>query len=332
MDEGNVLNSVLQRTLDFVNHGFGLIQGDVYWLFATLLLINLTLAGLTWALSDEPVLAAFARRVLYIGFFAYLVTQWPTLINTIGEGFVSLGIKAGNSTLSQQQFYNPGAIVATGWSGAWRMIQAATKLTGVRATFVNLPQILIIELAALVYFVAFALLAFAVFLALVQFKVGTLASFVLLPMALINKTVFLAERPIGWLFASGMRLMILALVMGLGLDLVQSVASVPAEDLTIRQAVAAALGAVSLLLLARMATSMSHDLVSGAPSLGADGTGALVSAGVAGGYALGTAIDAAKTGVPYVGRAIRWTAMKAASSLPGGGAVAAASAAGPSTK
>ncbi len=250
MDEGNVLNSVLQRTLDFVNHGFGLIQGDVYWLFATLLLINLTLAGLTWALSDEPVLAAFARRILYIGFFAYLVTQWPTLINTIGQGFVSLGIKAGNSALTQQQFYNPGAIVATGWSGAWRMIQAATKLTGVRATFVNLPQILIIELAALVYFVAFALLAFAVFLALVQFKVGALASFVLLPMALINKTVFLAERPIGWLFASGMRLMILALVMGLGLDLVQSVASVPAEDLTIRQAVAAALGAVSLLLLA----------------------------------------------------------------------------------
>jgi type IV secretion system protein TrbL len=271
--------------------------------------------------------------VLYIGFFAYLVTHWPTLINTIGEGFVSLGIKAGNSTLTQQQFYNPGAIVATGWSGAWRMIQAATKLTGVRATFVNLPQILIIdELAALVYFVAFALLAFAVFLALVQFKVGALASFVLLPMALINKTVFLAERPIGWLFASGMRLMILALVMGLGLDLVQSVASVPAEDLTIRQAVAAALGAVSLLLLARMATSMSHDLVSGAPSLGADGTGALVSAGVAGGYALGTAIDAAKTATPYVGRAIRWTAMQAASALPGGGAAVTASAAGPSTK
>ena len=49
MDEGNVINDVLQRTLNIIDHGFGFIQGDVYWLFATLLVINLTLAGLTWA-------------------------------------------------------------------------------------------------------------------------------------------------------------------------------------------------------------------------------------------------------------------------------------------
>lgn len=328
MDEGNVLNDVLQHALNFIDHGFGLIQGDVYWLFATLLLINLTLAGLTWALSDEQVLAAFARRVIYIGFFAWLVTKWPSLIDTVGQGFIRLGLKAGNATMTDQQFYNPGKIVATGWAGTWNMLLAASNLTGVRATFVNLPHIVILELAAIVYFVAFALLAFQVFLALVQFKAGALASFFLLPMALLSKTAFLAERPIGWLIASGMRLMVLALVLALGLNLVQSVAAVPATALTIRQSVAAALGAVSLFLLARMASSMSQDLVSGSPSLGVDGTGGVAAAGRAGGQALGKGIDAGKwaagKAAPPIGRLARWGAMKAASMVPGGAAVAAA--------
>lgn len=328
MDEGNVLNDVLQRTLSFIDHGFGLIRGDVYWLFATLLAINLTLAGLTWALSEEQVLSSLARRVIYIGFFAWLVTQWPTLINTVGQGFVQMGLKAGSSTLTETQFYNPGKIVATGWSGAWNMLQSASNLTGVRATFVNLPHIIVIEIAAIVYFVAFALLAFQIFLALVQFKTGALASFVLLPMALLSKTTFLAERPIGWMIASGMRLMTLALVIGLGLDLVQSVASVPATALTIRQSVAAALGAVSLFLLARMASSMSQDLVSGSPSLGIDGTRGAAMAAMAGGYGIGKATDAGKwaagKALPPVGRLARWGAMKAASLIPGGAVVAAA--------
>jgi type IV secretion system protein TrbL len=242
-----------------------------------------------------------------------------------------LGIKAGNANITDQQFYNPGKVVATGWSGAWNMVQAATKLTGVRATFVNLPQIVIIMLAAIIYFLAFALLAFQIFLALVQFKAGALASFVLLPMALLNKTVFLAERPIGWLFASGIRLMILALVMALGLDLVQSVASVPADALTIRQAVAAALGAVSLFLLARMATAMSGDLVSGAPSLGIDGGGAIGPAARAARGAAGNAASTARGAAPYAGRALRWGAMAVASLVPGGGAAATAGRAAVST-
>jgi len=324
MDEGNVLNDVLQHTLNFIDHGFGLIQGDVYWLFGTLLLINLTLAGLTWALSQDEVLSALARRFLYIGFFAWLVMNWPSLINTVGNGFVRLGMKAGNSSITTQQFYNPGQIVATGWSGAWNMVTAATKLTGFRATFVNLPQIMIIELAAIVYFVSFAMLAFQIFLALVQFKAGSLAAFVLLPMALLNKTAFLAERPIGWLIASGVRLMVLALVIALGLNLVQQVASVPADSLTIRQATAAALGAVALLLLARMATSMSTDLVSGAPSLASDGMGGAAMAGGAAAYAVGTGIDAGKKLAPMAGQAARWGAMKAAALFTGGGSTAVA--------
>lgn len=318
MNEGNVLNDVLQRTLDFVDRGFGLIQGEVYWLFAALLVINLTMAGLTWATSQDDVLVALSRRVLYIGFFVWLVLNWPLLIDTVGEGFVRLGFKAGNAPGLYADFYNPGLIVAHGWAGSWTVVEASTDLTGIRATFVNLPQIIILLLAAIVYFVTFALLAFQVFLALIQFKIGALASFLLLPMALLNKTTFLAERPIGWLFASGVRLMALALVIALGDDLVRSIAFT--DDITIRQAVAGALGATALFLLARMATTLAGDLVQGSPSLGFD-------AGRAVGPAYGAAGTAARQGVAagrgladHAGRAVRFAAAQAASAVPGGGA------------
>jgi len=329
MDEGNVLNDVLQRTLDFVDRGFGLIQGDVYWLFGALLVINLTLAGLTWATSDDDVLLALARRVFYLGFFAWLVLNWPALVDTVGDSFVRLGLKAGDATALERDFYNPGRVVSVGWSGAWDILETTSQFTGVRATFVNLPQILILLIAAIVYFVCFALLAFQVFLALVQFKIGTLASFVLLPMALVNKTAFLAERPIGWVIASGVRLMMLALVMALGVDLVRSVTLIQ-KDMTIRQAVAAALGAAALFLLARLATNLAGDLVQGAPSLGADGMSVGSAAGRRSAQAAGAAATASRTVGNMAGRVTRMVATKAAALVPGGAVATTAATAGKS--
>lgn len=341
MDEGNLLNDVLRRTLDFVDHGFGLVRGDVYWLFATLLLVNVTLAGLAWATSDDDVVVALARRILYVGFFAWLVTRWPGLVDTVGHSFVQLGLKAGDAPGHEADFYNPGQFVAVGWSGAWRMLEAARHLTGVRATFVNLPEIAVLLLAAVAYFVAFALLAFQVFQALVQFKVGSLAALVLLPMALVNKTAFLAERPIGWVVSSGVRLMCLALVMALGLDLVRNAAALrPADTLTVRSAVAAALGAASLLMLGRMATGLAGELVSGSPGLGFDG-GTLSrpagrAAASAGMSAVNGGVAAGRWAGAQAGRSARWAAVRFASLVPGGAAAttaasAAAKVAGPAT-
>jgi len=319
MDEGNVLNDVLQRTLDFVDRGFGLIQGDVYWLFGTLLVINLTLAGLIWATSDDDVLLALSRRVLYLGFFAWLVMHWPQLVSTIGDSFVKLGLRAGNATGLERDFYNPGRVVSVGWSGAWNIQKVTAQFTGVRGTFVNLPQILILLITAIVYFVCFALLAFQVFLALVQFKIGTLASFILLPMALVNKTAFLAERPIGWVIASGVRLMVLAMVMALGADLVSSVAT-NQDGLTIRQAVAAALGAAALFLLARLATNLGGDLVQGAPSLGADGASTAAAGARHSAQAMRGATTVARPVASMAVRATRMIATQAAALVPGGAA------------
>src|SRR5439155_1562641 len=70
-------------------------------------------------------------------------------------------------------------------------------------------------------------IAIQVVMALLTFKFGSLAAFVLVPFAVLSKTAFIAERPLGWVVGSGVRLMVLTLVLGVGNNIFQSL-KVPA--------------------------------------------------------------------------------------------------------
>ena len=57
---------------------------------------------------------------------------------------------------------------------------------------------------------------------MLTFKFGSLAAFVLVPFAVLSKTAFIAERRLGWVVGSGVRLMVLTLVLGVGNNIFQS--------------------------------------------------------------------------------------------------------------
>ena len=64
----------------YIDSGFGLIQGDVRWLAGVLIAIDITLAGLFWAISpDEDVLARLIKKTLYIGVFAFIIGNYNNL-------------------------------------------------------------------------------------------------------------------------------------------------------------------------------------------------------------------------------------------------------------
>jgi type IV secretion system protein TrbL len=52
---------------------------------------------------------------------------------------------------------------------------------------------------------AFCVITIQVVVALLTFKFGSLAAFVLVPFAVLSKTAFIAERPLGWVVGSGVR-------------------------------------------------------------------------------------------------------------------------------
>jgi type IV secretion system protein TrbL len=131
---------------------------------------------------------------------------------------------------------------------------------------------------------AFFVLAVQLFITILEFKLATLGGFVLVPFALWNRTGFLAERVLGHVVASGVKVMMLGVIVGIGTGFFsQFVDALRGHEPDIAQAASLVLTSLSLLGLGVFGPSVASGLVSGGPQLGAGsaiGTAALAGAGL----------------------------------------------------
>jgi type IV secretion system protein TrbL len=289
MNDTGVIDQFLTVFSGYIDSGFGLVRGDVASLAQILVAIDVTLAALFWAWGPgEELLARLVKKILYVGFFAFLIGDWRNLSQIVFDSFSGLGLKAAGSTLTAADLLRPGKVAATGIDAVRPLLGAAGDLVGFPALFENIVQVVILMAAVLVVLVAFFLLAVQLFVVLIEFKLTTLAGFVLAPFGLFGRTAFLAERVLGAVVATGVKVLVLAVIVGIGSTLFASfVANYAGGQPTIDQALATALGALALLGLGIFGPNIAGGLVSGAPQLGA---GAAVGAVVAaGGVAMGGA-------------------------------------------
>src|SRR3546814_16423711 len=64
----NVIDQFMQAFIAYIDSGFGLLGGDVGFLTTILIGIDITLAGLFWALGGEDdVIGKFLKKILYVG-------------------------------------------------------------------------------------------------------------------------------------------------------------------------------------------------------------------------------------------------------------------------
>lgn len=62
-----VIDQFLQTFILYIDSGFGLLSGDVAYLTTTLIAIDITLAGLFWALSqNSDVIALLLLSLIHI--------------------------------------------------------------------------------------------------------------------------------------------------------------------------------------------------------------------------------------------------------------------------
>ncbi|MDV6884692.1 P-type conjugative transfer protein TrbL [Pandoraea apista] len=322
--------TIIDRFLDifsrYIDSGFGLLQGEVAFLTATLIVIDMTIAGLYWAMSHatgqgEDVIAKLLRKVLYVGAFAYIINNFNWLSGIVFRSFAGLGLTATGSTLNMENFLQPGRLAKTGIDAGAPILDQIGDMAGFPEVFVNLDPIVVLFIAWLVVILCFFVLAVQLFITLIEFKLTTLAGFVLIPFALWNKTSFLAEKVLGNVVSSGIKVLVLAVIVGIGSGLFAEFQTVPDEP-SIDHALVVMLASLALLALGIFGPGIATGLVSGAPQLGA---GAMAGAAV-GAVGTGVAIGAAATGV---GGAVMAGARMApaAAKLAGSGARAATSAA-----
>ncbi|MBU3922197.1 MAG: type IV secretion system protein, partial [Alphaproteobacteria bacterium] len=192
------INSFLDQFIQVIDSGFGLIQGDVAYVLNALIVISVTLAGAHWALAAEAPIAPFFRKVLFVGFFAFLINNWNALATAINQSGAMLGLRAGGSGLTLPDLHNPGRIAGIGTELFGRTAELGRGMN-ILSDFVPLVTILI---AAFVIMFGFFILALQIFSALIAFKLGSLAAFVALPWGVFSGTAWVAERPLGWVVGS----------------------------------------------------------------------------------------------------------------------------------
>ena len=332
MDDINVIDDFTDTFSTYIDSGFGLLAGDVAFLTAILIGIDVVLAGLFWAMNGEQnVLGQFVKKVLYVGVFAFIINNFALLANIIFSSFAGLGLVATGTTLTAGDLMKPGFVAATGYDAAYPLLEEANSLLGFPSFFSNFVTIAIILLAWVIVLFAFFILAIQLFVTIIEFKLTTLAGFVLVPFAPWNKTSFLAERVLGNVVASGVKLMVLAIIVGIGATIFGTVtATFTPGSVTLEQAASTILGSLSLLALGIFGPGIATGLVSGAPQLGAGaavataaGTGAAVLgvgalAGAGARAAATTGRSAVRAGASMAGGAsATWTLGKAASGTSG---------------
>lgn len=327
MNDVTIIDRFLDTFSRYIDSGFGLLQGEMAFLTATLIVIDMTIAGLYWAMSHaagqgEDVIAKLLRKVLYVGAFAYIIGNFNWLAGIVFRSFAGLGLTATGSAITMENFLQPGRLAKTGIDAGAPILEQIGDMAGFPEVFVNLDPIVVMFLAWLVVILCFFVLAVQLFITLIEFKLTTLAGFVLVPFALWNKTSFLAEKVLGNVVSSGIKVLVLAVIVGIGSGLFAEFQTVPDEP-SIDHALVVMLASLALLALGIFGPGIATGLVSGAPQLGA---GAMAGAAV-GAVGAGVAIGAAATGV---GGAVMAGARMApaAAKLAGSGARAAASTAG----
>ena len=292
MNGTGVIDQFLNVFTAYIDSGFGLLQGEVKWLAATLIVIDLVLAALFWAWApDEDVVQRLVRKVLFVGSFAFLINNWNSLSRIVFESFAGLGLKASGAGLAEADFLRPGRIAQVGLDAGQPILTAISGLMGYVAFFENFIQIIVLLLAWAVVVLAFFILAIQLFVTLIEFKLTSLAGFVLIPFGLFNKTAFAAERVLGNVMSSGIKVLVLAVIVGIGSTLFsQFTSGFPAQP-TIQDAMSLMLGALTLLGLGIFGPGIANGLISGGPQLGAGsaiGTGLVAGGMIAAGAGLAT--------------------------------------------
>ena len=320
MGDLNIVDQFMQTFIRYIDSGFGLLSGDVGWLSTILITLDITLAGLFWAMDEQQVFYRLIRKVLYVGFFALLINNFRSLSQVVFDSFSTLGIHATGAGLSADDLLRPGKIAGIGYQAAWPLLNKAGSMIGLTTFFSHAVTILVLLFAWVVVILSFFILAVQLFITIIEFKLTTLAGFTLVPFALWNKTAFLAERVLGNVIASGIKVMVLAVIIGIGATFFgQFIAALQGHDPTLADAMSLVLASISLFGLGIFGPGIATGLVAGAPQLGA-GSAIGTLGGIAAGSALAGvatvgALRASGSGLAAI-RAATATPASSASNLP----------------
>ncbi len=303
---------------------------SLFWILAT---IEIAIAAVWLALQAASLDSWFAeivRRIMFVGFFLFVMTQGPTFAKAVVDSLFQLG--AGGGTASPADVFNAGLSVASKMSEKAQFGVFEDNALAIAAVF-----------AMIVTVIAFSLVAAIFVSVMVEMYIGLLAGMIMLGLGGSSYTKDFAVRYLVYAFSVGMKLMALVMISRIGSEVLIGLANEPEIGDQFQTALAIAGIAVVVFIISIYVPNIMQGVVQGASVSGgmeairhggqaasfAAGAGFLATgamgAGCAGGQApraagssaAGAVLKGMAEGVGSVGRAAGSAAKEKAIGSPG---------------
>jgi type IV secretion system protein TrbL len=277
---------------------------SLFWILAG---IEIGIAAIWLALqaaSLESWFAELARRVLFIGLFAFILDQGPTFAKAIVDSLYQIGANGGSA--SPANIFNAGLTVASRMSEKISFGLFEDNALAISAAFAMITVV-----------VAFSLVAAIFVSVMVEMYVGLLAGMIMLGLGGSSYTKDFAVRYLVYAFSVGMKLMALVMISRIGSDVLIGVASEPGIGNQFQTPLAIAGVAVVVFVISMYVPNIMQGVVQGVSPGGgmeairhtgqassfATGAGFLMAGGAAAGIAAAGAARAA--GSSYTAAAMK---------------------------
>jgi type IV secretion system protein TrbL len=226
MDTG-ILTSVLNQLAGRLSLGYARILPDALVLMRYLVAIELVVLGVFWAFGKSDITVTAIKKVTAIGFFLWVVTEMKTLSHALIMSFAQAGLVAGGNTLTLGNLFDPSSIIDMGF----KITKPIFDSIGGIPTIVNHPINSTLQfITGLMGLFAYFLIAWNIFVVVIEFYLFTVCAVILIPFAVFKPTSWLAEKAIGGTFVIGVKLMVLAIIVSIAYDIIGSLDLSPVAD------------------------------------------------------------------------------------------------------
>ena len=267
---------------------------SLFWILAT---IEIGIAAVWLAIGAASLDAWFAelvRRIMFVGFFAFVLDQGPSFAKAVVDSLFQIG--AGGGSASPADVFNAGMKVAAAMS---------QKISF--GVFQDNALALSASLAMIVSVIAFSLVAAIFVSVLVEMYVGLLAGMIMLGLGGSSYTKDFAIRYLTYAFSVGMKLMAHVMIAKIGSEVLTGLANDSTIGDQYQTALAIAGLAVVVFMVSMYVPNVIQSMVQGVSATGGMESirhGAQASMFAAGGAALawssarsgGSAYSAARAG------------------------------------
>ena len=256
--EPGILTQTLTNFQTAFSSGWSNLQPAINYLIGIFLVIEIVMIGLWMALGGGDQLVSVMKKLLYLGFWLWIVREFPTLAEAFVQSLIKAGQIAGGG--GGGSVFDPSNILRYGLNTTDPMIKEIMSMG-----ITEIVNGIVLSISYVMIMLSYILIAWQIFYAVLEFYLITALVGIFLPFGFLEQTKFLAEKAIGAVIASGIKLMVLAFIMAV-IEPVLSTLTF-SGNLTLTEIWSALLTVGAMAFLTWNAPGVAAGLMAGSPSL-----------------------------------------------------------------